>query len=174
MKLSSTIFVKLNLSHIINISGTTVLFIHRVEEVVLHSHVFNCIWWSLTLNQRRTKTLLSEGTYCSTGIVLIFFLPSRVKNLCYYWKWFVSFGFECFERVNTKALTCLWPTWAFFNLRMRDLVHVRWADGWRFCSTVIFCTLSALCWTRGGRVGRDGFLPLPLCTHLYVCKSCWD
>lgn len=32
------------------------------------------------------------------------------ENLCYYWKWFASFGFECFKRVNTKALKCLWPS----------------------------------------------------------------
>lgn len=36
------------------------------------------------------------------------------------------------------------------------------------------CTHYVQVWCLWRESGWDGFLPLPLCTHLYVCKSCWD
>lgn len=69
---------------------------------------FNCIsvlWWS----QRRTKTyLLFNWNLFDFSSVSC--KKTKQNNLCYYWKWCASFGFECFKRVNTKGLKCLWPS----------------------------------------------------------------
>lgn len=56
-------------------------------------------------------------------------------------------------------------SWAFSILPlnwMRDGV-----DGWRLCSTVVFCTLSAPCWTCGGRDSDS-------CHYLsvHICMFC--
>lgn len=100
MKLSSTIFVKINLSHItLNISGTTVLFIQRVEEFVLHNHVLNLYLCSLMITD-------SESAQNKN--------PPLWRHLLFNWNRFDFFSsVSCEKSVLLLKMVCVFWFWMF-------------------------------------------------------------